>query len=621
MKRLLSFILTAIMIVSIFPFAVSASRFDDVADGKWYSEAIDFCAMNGYMAGTSEKTFDRNGTLTRAMFVTILASIEGAETDYYAYNPCFSDVASGKWYSGAVNWAYANDLASGLGDGSFGYKSPVTREQIAVFMQAYAEYLNSSYGEAIDTTLKADISKYTDSDRVHSWASDAISWAVASGIISGTSDTVLDPRGNCTRAQAAVIIENFVLNVNKTCDHEWEEPSCTEYGYCINCLVYNKPLTDHDFIDGACKNCSAQYKPDESCAHTWFKVSCDENSTCLRCYETRNDATSHSYEDPDAELLVCTECSYTTCSNIYFHWCVEATCIKDGICILCGYVNEKATGHNIDEDGICRTCGGSYSPADKCFHVWKMPDCENDGYCQVCGKIGERSDGHEFEDGECLNCGLRECKHNWIDADCNYPRYCSLCFEIDESSPALGHDFSKGTICQNCKKYNNPEFTPHQNALQNIYSYGTAFEDGTKGFYMAILPDTPNILSSIRLFVRPDSPDTILCSSKLEITIASGDDIVTCLMVAECNFTEGMTQMPFTVECVYSMESSITASGTVDIDTLEISYDSFDYTEFELEIAEGMVESLIYSSIYGAASLFEDNTTVSLIDYGFNLYE
>ncbi|MBQ4055272.1 MAG: S-layer homology domain-containing protein [Clostridia bacterium] len=621
MKRITAVLLCVLTVLSALPFAVSASRFEDVADGKWYTEAIEFCAMNQYMAGVSEGVFDRNGTLTRAMFVTILASVEGVFTDYYAYNPCFTDVAAGKWYSGAINWAYANGLAGGLGDGSFGYKNPVTREQIASFMLAYSEYLNRNHGGAVDTSAKADLSVYLDAGRIHSWAFDAMSWAVASGIIGGTSDTTLDPRGNCTRAQAAVIIRNFVLNVNQACDHVWAEPTCISYGGCDNCFVYNKPMGDHNFVDGVCSECGTEYLPGTECQHVWYKEACDENSTCLRCCETKNDATSHRYEDPNSELLVCTECSYTTCADIHLHWCMDATCINDGICILCGYVNEKATGHNIDEDGVCRTCGGSYDAEDRCFHVWQMPDCENDGYCLVCGKPGEKADGHEFEDGECLNCGLRECKHNWIDADCNDPRYCSLCFEIDESSPALGHDFSKGNICRNCIRYNNPEFTAHQNALQNIYSYGTTFEDGTRGFYRDSYPASSDLSSSTRLFVRPGVPDTVFYSSEIEMNTVFGDVTVTCRQVTKCSFTEGMTEMPFTFECVYSSGINVTASGTVDIGTLEIGYDSFDYTEIELENADSLVQASILAAIYGAEDIFEDDAIVSLVDYGFNLYE
>ena len=206
MKRLLSLILCMMTLLSVLPFAASADGFIDVAEGKWYTEGISYCAANGFMAGVSNDTFDRNGTLTRAMFVTILAQVDWADTEPYANEQVFTDVKPGRWYSGAVNWAYANGLAGGLGDGTFGYKNPVTREQMAVFLYAYVcyaiesglhidlDYINESYDKPYSITERADLSGYTDADRIHSWASDAMAWAVAAGIIGGTSDTTLDPR-------------------------------------------------------------------------------------------------------------------------------------------------------------------------------------------------------------------------------------------------------------------------------------------------------------------------------------------------------------------------------------------------------------------------------------------
>ena len=619
MKRLLSFILTAVMLVSLFPVAVSASRFDDVDDGKWYTEAIEFCDMNGYMAGTSENVFERNGTLTRAMFVTILASIEDEYTDYYAYNPCFTDVAGGKWYSGAVNWAYAKGLASGLGDGTFGYKDPVTREQIAVFMLSYARYINSYHGYPdgilVNAYDRADLSVYDDEDSIHGWAKDAVSWAVAVGLISGTSETTIDPRGNCTRAQAAVIIQNFVLNVNESCNHEWVEPTCTEYGYCANCFILNKSLADHDFIDGVCRNCPAHYDPAESCAHTWVKDDCNENSVCIRCYKTKNDAADHSFvADEESELfIVCTECGYWTCAEE--HVWVDATCIDAGYCIICYDIGEAALGHKLDSDGICMNCGGSYDPKDKCFHVWQMPDCENDGFCLVCGKIGERSDGHEYENGECNICGKRECRHSWIEADCIDPRYCQLCLEIDEAYPALGHNFSDNFLCVNCRRYRNPDFTAHQNALYNIYTYGKSLDDGKKGF---LLEDTSDdgITNTGAIFVKPDNATTVFTVANQEFAVM--EDSYTIEVQGE--FTEGMTSIPFKMNLTSYNGAELSATGTIDANSETVTYDTLTFSEhFDEEIANDLASSCVLTFVYTSEVLFVKNTTISLTDYGFNI--
>ena len=180
--------------------------FTDVKEGKWYTEGILWCYYSGYMAGTSETVFDYKGNVTRAMFVTILAKIDGADTSSYS-KMSFTDVKPGQWYSNAIEWAASNGYAAGLGEGIFGYKQNVSREQIALFFYTY------SSKNGIDVSAEADLSSYVDLGRVHSWAFDALEWAVAKGLISGTSESTLSPRDSATRAEIALIVKNYVENV------------------------------------------------------------------------------------------------------------------------------------------------------------------------------------------------------------------------------------------------------------------------------------------------------------------------------------------------------------------------------------------------------------------------
>ncbi len=180
--------------------------FTDVQDGKWYTEAIYYCYDNDYMAGVSEDTFGYKDTVTRAMFVTILAKIDGAELSEYT-EMSFIDVKADQWYSAPIEWAYKNGYASGIGDGAFGYKNDVTREQIAMFFYTYSEK------NGIDVSGRAEISGFADYDRIHEYALDAMSWAVAAELISGTSETTLSPRDTATRAEIAVMIMKYAENI------------------------------------------------------------------------------------------------------------------------------------------------------------------------------------------------------------------------------------------------------------------------------------------------------------------------------------------------------------------------------------------------------------------------
>ena len=183
-----------------------ANPFIDVKPDQWYTDGILWCYQNEYMAGVSDTEFGRKSNVTRAMFATILAKIDGSDISGYS-KMSFTDVKAGQWYSNAIEWAASNGYAAGLGEGIFGYKQNVSREQIALFFYTYSSKNN------IDVSDEADLSGYADLNRVHSWALDAVQWAVAKGLISGTSDTTLSPRDSATRAEIALVIKNYVENV------------------------------------------------------------------------------------------------------------------------------------------------------------------------------------------------------------------------------------------------------------------------------------------------------------------------------------------------------------------------------------------------------------------------
>ena len=180
--------------------------FKDIKTGKWYTLSVSFCFDLGYMTGVSADNFDYKGTMDRQMFAVILAKIDGADLSGYE-EMTFSDVKPGQWYSAAVEWAYQNGYASGIGEGVYGRKNFVTREQLAVFFYTYSQK------KGYDVSARADLSSYADLSNAHSWALDALSWAVNEGIISGTGETTLSPRDSATRAQVSVIIMTYMQTV------------------------------------------------------------------------------------------------------------------------------------------------------------------------------------------------------------------------------------------------------------------------------------------------------------------------------------------------------------------------------------------------------------------------
>ena len=174
----------------------------------WSHVGIDFVLKSGLFYGTSDTAFSPNGEMTRAMLVTVLYRLEG-RPQTAAKNP-FLDVAKGTWYTEAVTWAAENEIVSGIGGGRFDPDGRITREQMAAILYRYARF------KGLTITAGSFTENYPDVEEISGYAREAMAWANANGIISGTqrSDaTYLDPKGSATRAQVASILMRFVKNL------------------------------------------------------------------------------------------------------------------------------------------------------------------------------------------------------------------------------------------------------------------------------------------------------------------------------------------------------------------------------------------------------------------------
>ena len=179
--------------------AASALPFNDVAYTSWYYDAVKFVYDKGIMDGVSYYKFAPDATITRGMVVTMLWRMAG---EPYEAAAGFTDVAAGRYYTTAVAWAAKNGIVEGMTSTTFAPDQAITREQLASILYRYAKWLGfSGYG--------SDISGYTDAGKVSSYAYDAMSWAVRSGVVTGTSARVLDPQGTASRAAAAQMFMNF----------------------------------------------------------------------------------------------------------------------------------------------------------------------------------------------------------------------------------------------------------------------------------------------------------------------------------------------------------------------------------------------------------------------------
>ena len=175
----------------------------------WYEDAVRFCVREEYFVGTNlaENLFEPSRKMTMTQLVTVLARIGDVDTDL---------TTGDLWYEAPLDWAVSNGILSVVGDAlnNEGHGSlyeltsgmNVTRE---VFIHMF--YLAIGLTGGNDMDVRADISAASDYGDISADHLEAISWAVASGIIKGTaSDSlILSPNLEVNRATVCQMIYNY----------------------------------------------------------------------------------------------------------------------------------------------------------------------------------------------------------------------------------------------------------------------------------------------------------------------------------------------------------------------------------------------------------------------------
>ena len=203
MKRLITFVLCALLLLGLVAPMASATTFGDVPAGEWFAPYVRWANVNGIMQGTGGGNFSPNAPMTRAQLVTILWRIDGEPAP--TYNADFSDVASEQWYTNAVNWAASRGIVGGVGSGRFAPHDNITREQFAAILHRWAMGMWYLPNDLPYPTVGA-ISHFHDRHLVSEWAVSALEVMVTFGVMGGTSSTTLAPQGIATRAQGAAMI-------------------------------------------------------------------------------------------------------------------------------------------------------------------------------------------------------------------------------------------------------------------------------------------------------------------------------------------------------------------------------------------------------------------------------
>lgn len=203
-QRILSALLALCIVFSLVPTALAekADDFTDVSRSDWYYQFVDYVTSKGYFNGTSETTFAPAENMTRAMFVTVLFRFDGAKGD--RSQSAFTDVAPGEWYTDAINWAAANRIVDGVGNGKFAPNDPITRAQMCTMIERYLALYKKAWKVTLPETVS--VSVMVDENAIPAYALAAVKQCQRHGLVNGFEDGTFRPNELSTRAQVAAVI-------------------------------------------------------------------------------------------------------------------------------------------------------------------------------------------------------------------------------------------------------------------------------------------------------------------------------------------------------------------------------------------------------------------------------
>ena len=180
--------------------ALGKKTFNDTKN-HWSEGFVSYVAKNGLFEGT-DKGFEPDSNMTRAMFVTVLGRAfekKGGTVSETSEAAKFTDVDYSAWYGKYVDWAVKNAIVKGDDKGKFNPDVPVTREEMAIMLFRFSGSASSS--ESI---------QFADGSRVSPWAKTAVSYAATKGLINGKGNNLFCPKDYATRAEVAAIISRYM---------------------------------------------------------------------------------------------------------------------------------------------------------------------------------------------------------------------------------------------------------------------------------------------------------------------------------------------------------------------------------------------------------------------------
>lgn len=216
MKRVYRKVFAGCLAASMLAAPVSALEFADV-QGHWGQQAIEQVSDWGIFSGTGENQFSPDVTVTRGMFVTVLAQSARKLNVYQEMvggQAAFSDVPADAYYAPYVAWAYEHGLVAGVDAAHFQPEAEMTREQMCAvtvkFLEKFSNQDLTAHGMQENTFL--------DRDAIQDYAKKSVNLCVELGLFAGVpadGGVKFQPTHPASRAAVAVVMQKMLNQMEK----------------------------------------------------------------------------------------------------------------------------------------------------------------------------------------------------------------------------------------------------------------------------------------------------------------------------------------------------------------------------------------------------------------------
>lgn len=217
MKRLISLSLSVLLLLALLTVPAGAIKSvttydpEDVLSpeyiekhtpSSWAVDEIDAARMAGLIPELTGRPGYKD-TITRLQFaeltVNMVEKVLGVTLEP-APADTFTDCTSL-----AVLKAYKAGIVQGLGNAVFQPDTTTNREQIACFIARAIRYIEANSGKSIAPNASS-VQRFSDKDKIASWAVESVGLLAANKIMEGTSTTTAAPKSPCTIEQSVLFL-------------------------------------------------------------------------------------------------------------------------------------------------------------------------------------------------------------------------------------------------------------------------------------------------------------------------------------------------------------------------------------------------------------------------------